>query len=88
MVANFVEVYLASEGHDGMVGINYLEKTQLATPYAIYGAMLAGVDFVLMGAGLPREIPAAVRPGAGRGRRDPRRCDRRPGPVHRPARPG
>ncbi|MFJ8582238.1 nitronate monooxygenase [Micromonospora sp. NPDC093277] len=57
VVANFVEVFLAKEGHDGAVGVNYLEKIQLATPAAVYGAMLAGVDYVLMGAGLPTEIP-------------------------------
>ncbi len=57
VVANFVEVWLAKEGHAGRVGINFLEKIQLATPAAAYGAMLAGVDVVLMGAGIPREIP-------------------------------
>ncbi len=29
MVANFVKVFLAKEGHDGLVGINYLEKIQI-----------------------------------------------------------
>ena len=57
VLANFVEVWLAKEGHDGLVGVNYLEKVQLATPAAAYGAMLAGVDYVLMGAGVPRDIP-------------------------------
>ena len=69
MAGNFAEVYLAKQGHDGLVGINYLEKVQLATPAAVYGAMLAGVDYVLMGAGIPAQIPqlldalAAGRPG-------------------------
>lgn len=57
VVSNFVEVWLAKEGHDGLVGVNYLEKIQMATPSAAYGAMLAGVDYVLMGAGIPSEIP-------------------------------
>jgi NAD(P)H-dependent flavin oxidoreductase YrpB (nitropropane dioxygenase family) len=57
VVANFVEVWLAKEGHGGAVGVNYLEKVQMATPAAALGAILAGVDFVLMGAGVPREIP-------------------------------
>jgi len=57
VVANFAEVWLAKEGHDGVVGINFLEKVQLATPSAAYGSMLAGVDYVLMGAGIPAEIP-------------------------------
>jgi NAD(P)H-dependent flavin oxidoreductase YrpB (nitropropane dioxygenase family) len=55
--ANYAEVWLAKEGHDGLVGINFLEKVQMATPSAAYGAMLAGVDYVLMGAGIPAEIP-------------------------------
>lgn len=69
VVSNFVEVWLAKEGHGGPVGINFLEKIQMATPAAAYGAMLAGVDAVLMGAGIPREIPqllnalATQRPG-------------------------
>ena len=57
VVANFAEVWLAKEGHDGVVGVNYLEKVQMATPAAALGAVLAGVDVVLMGAGVPREIP-------------------------------
>lgn len=57
VAANFVEVYLAREGHDHPVGINYLEKIQLPNIPAFYGAMLAGVDYVIMGAGIPREVP-------------------------------
>ena len=60
IVANFVEVYLAKEGHDGVVGINLMEKLQLPNLASLYGAMLAGVDYVLMGAGIPREIPGAL----------------------------
>jgi nitronate monooxygenase len=58
--ANFCEVFLAKEGHDGLVGINYLEKIQLPTLPSLYGAMLAGVDYVLMGAGIPRTIPGIL----------------------------
>ena len=60
VAANFVEVFLAKEGHDGLVGINYLEKVQLPTLPSLFGAMLAGVDYVLMGAGIPRAIPGAL----------------------------
>lgn len=60
VAANFVEIYLAKEGHDGPVGINYLEKIQLPNPASIYGAMLAGVDYILMGAGIPLEIPGLL----------------------------
>jgi NAD(P)H-dependent flavin oxidoreductase YrpB (nitropropane dioxygenase family) len=59
-VANFVEVFLAKEGHRGAVGINYLRKIELPIPFACYGAMLAGVDYVLMGAGNPAELPALL----------------------------
>ena len=60
VMANFVEVFLAREDHDGLVGINYLEKIQLPTLPSIFGAMLAGVDYVLMGAGIPRAIPGIL----------------------------
>ncbi len=60
VAANFVEIYLAKEGHDGQVGINYLEKIQLPTVPSLYGAMLAGVDWVLMGAGIPKSIPGLI----------------------------
>jgi NAD(P)H-dependent flavin oxidoreductase YrpB (nitropropane dioxygenase family) len=60
VLGNFVEVWLAKEGHDGEVGINYLTKLQMPTLSSIYGAMLARVDYVLMGAGIPREIPGAL----------------------------
>jgi NAD(P)H-dependent flavin oxidoreductase YrpB (nitropropane dioxygenase family) len=60
MLANFVEVWLAKEGHEGVIGINLLTKVQMPNLASLYGAMLAGVDFVLMGAGIPREIPAVL----------------------------
>ena len=56
VIANFVEVFLAKEGHPGQVGINLLEKVQLPNLASLYGALLAGVDFVLMGAGIPVQI--------------------------------
>ncbi|GAA5157989.1 nitronate monooxygenase [Ornithinimicrobium tianjinense] len=63
VLGNFAEVWLAKEGlgPHAVVGINCLEKVQMATPTAILGAMLAGVDYVLMGAGIPREIPQLLR---------------------------
>jgi nitronate monooxygenase len=60
MLANFVEVWLAKEGHEGAVGINLLTKVQMPNLASLYGAMLAGVDYVLMGAGIPREIPGVL----------------------------
>ena len=60
VVANFVEVFLARQGHANPVGINLLEKVQMPTIASLYGAMLAGVDFVLMGAGIPLQIPGIL----------------------------
>jgi nitronate monooxygenase len=60
MLAAFVEVHLAKHGHEGKVGMNLLTKIALPNPAAIYGAMLAGVDVILMGAGIPREIPGVI----------------------------
>lgn len=57
VAGGFVEVFLAKEGHGGPVGINFLQKVPLPTPAILYGAMLAGVDYVLVGAGIPREFP-------------------------------
>jgi nitronate monooxygenase len=60
IVANFVEVFLAREGHENAVGINYLEKIQMPLLPSLYGAMLAGVEYVLMGAGIPLKIPGVL----------------------------
>jgi NAD(P)H-dependent flavin oxidoreductase YrpB (nitropropane dioxygenase family) len=60
VAANFAEVWLAKRGHQGLVGINYLDKIRMAMPAAAYGAMLAGVDVVLAGAGIPRELPVLL----------------------------
>jgi nitronate monooxygenase len=59
-LASFCEVFLAKENHNGKVGVNLLEKLQMYNLSAIYGAMLAKVDSVLMGAGIPREIPGCL----------------------------
>ena len=56
-VASFVEVWLAKEGHNGLIGMNILEKIQLAIPAQLYGAMLADVDYILIGAGIPAQVP-------------------------------
>lgn len=60
MVAGFVEVFLAKENHTGVVGLNLLEKVVIPNLACLYGALLADVDYVIMGAGIPREIPGAL----------------------------
>ena len=57
VVASFVEVWLAKEGHDGLIGMNLLEKIQMCIPAQLFGAMLADVDYILIGAGIPAQIP-------------------------------
>ncbi len=58
--ANYAFVWLAKEGHNKPISVNYLEK--IATPhvYAVTGAMLAGVDVITMGAGLPFDMPPMI----------------------------
>ena len=56
----FVEVHLARRGHDNPVGINLLEKIQAPTLPVLFGAALAGVGYVLVGAGIPRAIPGIL----------------------------
>jgi nitronate monooxygenase len=58
--ANFALVWLAKEGHDNPIAINYLEKVQMPIVYALVGAMLAGVDCVTMGAGIPKQVPGLL----------------------------
>ncbi|HET9784163.1 MAG TPA: nitronate monooxygenase [Terriglobales bacterium] len=60
ILANFAEIWLARQGHARPVGINYLEKIQIPHLPSLYGSMLAGVDFVLMGAGVPLKIPGIL----------------------------
>lgn len=60
VLAAFVEVWLAREGHDRPVGINLLTKVQAPNLATLFGAMLGGVHYVLMGAGIPREIPGVL----------------------------
>lgn len=60
VAAAFVETWLAREGHTAPVGINLLTKVQMPNLATLYGAMLAGVSCVIMGAGIPREIPGAL----------------------------
>ena len=61
IATSFTEVWLAKEGHNGRVGINFLRKVEKQLPWCLYGAMLAGVDYVVVGAGNPGELPGMIR---------------------------
>jgi nitronate monooxygenase len=61
VLANYCEVWLSKHDDDGnlidgVVGLNLLTKVQLPTISSLYGAMLADVDYILMGAGIPMRI--------------------------------
>lgn len=58
--ANYAFVKMAKDGHNNPVSINYLEKIAMPHLLAIFGAMLAGVDFITMGAGIPDKIPGVI----------------------------
>merc|ERR1719453_690889 len=66
VVANFCEIWLAKHNddstptNDGFVGINCLTKIQLPNVPSLYGAMLADCDYVIMGAGIPMELPGIL----------------------------
>lgn len=53
----FAEIWLAKEGHNGNIFINFLKKIELPIIYAMYGAMLAGVNGIVVGAGNPHGLP-------------------------------
>ncbi|WP_374689646.1 nitronate monooxygenase [Promineifilum sp.] len=61
IATGFAEVWLAKEGHPGRILINFLHKIELPLIYVLYGAMLAGVDGVVIGAGNPEGLPALCR---------------------------
>ena len=60
IVANFIEVALAREGHANPVGVNCMEKLQLPLLASLYGSMLAGAGYILMGAGIPLKVPGVL----------------------------
>jgi NAD(P)H-dependent flavin oxidoreductase YrpB (nitropropane dioxygenase family) len=59
-IAAYIEVMRAKCGHQGKIGINVMWKCTLTVLPTIYGAMLAGVDALLCGAGVPMELPDIV----------------------------
>jgi len=70
VMGNFCEIWLAKHEDDGslvtsskgegLIGINCLTKIQLPTIESLYGAVLANADYVIMGAGIPMEVPGIL----------------------------
>jgi NAD(P)H-dependent flavin oxidoreductase YrpB (nitropropane dioxygenase family) len=58
IATGFAEVWLAKHGHSGNIFINFLNKIEVPLMYTMYGAMLAGVDGVIVGAGNPDGLAA------------------------------
>lgn len=56
IATGFAEVWLAKQAHPGRIFINFLNKVELPLIYVMYGAMLAGVDGVVVGAGNPEGL--------------------------------
>lgn len=54
-LATFSEVRMAQAGHDGSIGINLMAELKRYTLPCIYGATLAGVTAIFIGAGIPLE---------------------------------
>jgi len=56
----FAETWLAKEGHYGKIFMNFLYKIEIPLLFVMYGAMLASVDGIVVGAGNPDGLPAVV----------------------------
>lgn len=61
VAANFCEVWLAKQGHNNPIGINLLDKIAAPNLASLFGALLAGIDVVCMGAGNPSWVPKVLR---------------------------
>jgi NAD(P)H-dependent flavin oxidoreductase YrpB (nitropropane dioxygenase family) len=60
LAAAFAEVHAARRGHDGPVGMHLLADVPVAVPATLYGALVAGVDVVLLGTGPLEDVPALL----------------------------
>ncbi|MDE2293198.1 MAG: nitronate monooxygenase [Elusimicrobia bacterium] len=58
VASTFAHVWLAKRAAPGRpIGINFLRKIERPLLYGLYGAVLAGADWVVMGAGDPGDVP-------------------------------
>lgn len=60
VISVWAQIWLAKEGHSNPVGVNLLEKIQMTHPATLFGAMLADVDVLLVGAGIPDQFPGMI----------------------------
>lgn len=60
VLAVYLEVAVAKEGHTRPVGINLMQHLQVPLVSSLYGAMLAGIDWVLIGAGIPNQVASIL----------------------------
>lgn len=60
IAVGFAEVYLAKKNNNGVIFINFLNKIDLPLIFTMYGAILAGVDGIVVGAGNPDGLPKVV----------------------------
>ncbi len=59
--ANYAFVWLAKEEHQNAISFNLLTDISMPIIYQIFGTMLADVDCITMGAGIPLQIPAMIK---------------------------
>jgi nitronate monooxygenase len=60
LLANFTEVFLAKEAHPGAVGLHLHDEVRIPLLPSLYGAVLAGVDWVLIEGRHADALPAAL----------------------------
>ena len=60
ILSNFAQVWLAKKEHEGIISVNFLTKIEPPHLFAIFGAILAGVDIITAGAGLPIQFPQII----------------------------
>ncbi|TBR26166.1 nitronate monooxygenase [bacterium] len=62
IVSTFAHVWRAKKMAPGRpVGVNFLRKIERPLLFGLYGAVLGGADWVVMGAGDPSQIPGFLR---------------------------
>ena len=61
ILATYIEVKRAKNGHRGKVGVNVMWKCAVTVLPTILGAMLGGADALICGAGVPIELPEILQ---------------------------